>query len=731
MNLPVPPHASPLAPDLSIIKDHLALLSRPYIQAGLSGKITLRTLPAARHQMFELQDIDAAAEWAHQQNLNHQQNVYVAPGLFAPDSTGAGSDEQVIAHAHLFADADDGDQAARLLDQSHDLHKYQCFRIITGSQPSLRLHAYFGMITPVRDMTLWRESQRALIGELDTDTQVKNPSRIMRLAGTVSYPAPVKAAKGYVPEFVRLEPCDEATPLPSLQSVLKFAKPTPRAVFRPIGQPAGPISSQIAAIQQQESSGTGWYNLMLSLAGTLARQLANDDEVLRVASDITWSGYTVEETYSTLKSCVDQFVQQDRSRQISQHDQTYEQWRDTWYYVAQTKEFVGTAVLLSKEGWIDFNKHLFDQEVGRPGKQLWTSKYLEDPLAHKLKSYCFRPEQPRITHDGFLNDWMPSPAMELASSGDPNGLAANMFEQLVLKLCRGRQEVAEIVMHWIARGLFMQTERVRWGLVFVSSTKGLGKGILCNIISALYGRHLSTNANGLGSIIGRFQANLKGRMFVSVAEAVDRGDNNRFSANEALKPLITEDYLSIEQKHRDPILVENYLRFVFCSNHLDGLQFDRNERRFGVINAADTEPFDANFYAELAGLAETQHGLADIAAYLYERVGEPLPSRSPEIDLMEAVEDLTPEWINDLHDRLDAQRLAHCAMTDEDLKKLKPQGTSDPSASYALKRAGWRRERLTLGGKLRRVWLRGDRNGVAKVTDLCDLFDNYRHISGF
>ena len=104
MSLSFPPHASSLAPDLSILKNHLALLSGPYIQAGLLGKITLRALPAARHQMFDLQDIDAAAEWAHKQNLDHQQNVYVAPGLFAPDATGAGSDKQVIAHAYLFAD---------------------------------------------------------------------------------------------------------------------------------------------------------------------------------------------------------------------------------------------------------------------------------------------------------------------------------------------------------------------------------------------------------------------------------------------------------------------------------------------------------------------------------------------------------------------------------------------------------------------------------------------------
>lgn len=386
--------------------------------------------------------------------------------------------------------------------------------------------------------------------------------------------------------------------------------------------------------------------------------------------------------------------------------------------MAATGEFVSDdgSPPLRKESWTDSHRHLFDLEPGRPGKVLWTQRWLEDEAAAKLKSYCFRPEQPRITHDGYLNDWRPSPAMQLAACGNPDGPAAIMFAELVRKLCREREDIAQMLEHWMARGLFQQTERVRYAVFLVSHTKGLGKGILCNILSELYGRHLSVNVNGLGGVVGRFQGSLKGRMLVSVAETVDRGDNNRFSACEALKPLITEDFVTIEQKYRDAISVENYMRFMFSSNHLDGLPIDQNERRFLVINAASTKPFSSDFYADLAGLARTEEGLADIASYLHEHVGDPLPTRAPKGDLMDAIEDLTPEWINELHERLDEQGLTDCAMATVDLMAFKPEGLADQVALNALKRAGWRAIRTSLGGHRGRVFLRGERENVTKRT---------------
>ena len=66
---------------------------------------------------------------------------------------------------------------------------------------------------------------------------------------------------------------------------------------------------------------------------------------------------------------------------------------------------------------------------------------------------------------------------------------------------------------------------------------------------------------------------------------------------ETLKLFITEDQSSVELKDRDRHQIDNYARFMFCSNHLDGLPFDENERRFFTIVCQATETLDAHFYA--------------------------------------------------------------------------------------------------------------------------------------
>ena len=89
---------------LRVIQEHLKLIAAPYNEVGLSGMIALRALPSSKYKLFGLDDLPAAGAWAVSQNSDHGQNVYVAPGLFACDTTGAGKDDDVIAQAYLFAD---------------------------------------------------------------------------------------------------------------------------------------------------------------------------------------------------------------------------------------------------------------------------------------------------------------------------------------------------------------------------------------------------------------------------------------------------------------------------------------------------------------------------------------------------------------------------------------------------------------------------------------------------
>ena len=54
---------------------------------------------------------------------------------------------------------------------------------------------------PCTDLAAWREMQRTIAAHFGSDKSVINPSRIMRVAGTVAYPDRKKRERGYVSEI--------------------------------------------------------------------------------------------------------------------------------------------------------------------------------------------------------------------------------------------------------------------------------------------------------------------------------------------------------------------------------------------------------------------------------------------------------------------------------------------------------------------------------------------------
>ena len=77
--------------------------------------------------------------------------------------------------------------------------------VITGTVPHERRHAYWGLSEACTDLELWRSTQLNIATLFATDRSVINPSRIMRVAGTVSYPNTDKQTRGYISELVTMK----------------------------------------------------------------------------------------------------------------------------------------------------------------------------------------------------------------------------------------------------------------------------------------------------------------------------------------------------------------------------------------------------------------------------------------------------------------------------------------------------------------------------------------------
>ena len=74
--------------------------------------------------------------------------------------------------------------------------------VVTGRTPHLRAHLYFRLADSATPEEV-KGANAALEALLGSDN-VKNSDRVMRLAGTLNYPKPKKAERGYVTELVTL-----------------------------------------------------------------------------------------------------------------------------------------------------------------------------------------------------------------------------------------------------------------------------------------------------------------------------------------------------------------------------------------------------------------------------------------------------------------------------------------------------------------------------------------------
>jgi AAA domain len=211
-----------MKPEMGIIESHLCHL---FGWTSNNNKCEVRCIDPRskkiRSEFFKCHDYASAASYAYRANQSGY-NCYVTVNPLKPETGSYAKDTDVAAARWHFNDVDGTDD----LDQAIARHSEEfvpSMIVVTGEIPSLRFHAYWFQSDTV-DPVQWTKTQRGLAAEFESDPSVINPSRIMRLAGTVSYPDERKAKKGYVPELVTLIVTD-LTPIDSDRFAAIFQEP--------------------------------------------------------------------------------------------------------------------------------------------------------------------------------------------------------------------------------------------------------------------------------------------------------------------------------------------------------------------------------------------------------------------------------------------------------------------------------------------------------------------------
>lgn len=164
-------------------------------------------------------------------------NLYAVRNPIRDSATGSAKDTDIIAAFFLWADCDDPAAAGNVL--RFDGPKWSA-AVTTGTTPSTRAHVYWSLQEPCYDLAQWRDMQSRIAAHFGSDASVINPSRIMRIGGTVSWPFAKKRERGYVSELTTLR--------------TEYADPRPAVTLDQMARVFAATSPAVAPLQQ--STGT-------------------------------------------------------------------------------------------------------------------------------------------------------------------------------------------------------------------------------------------------------------------------------------------------------------------------------------------------------------------------------------------------------------------------------------------------------------------------------------------
>jgi len=207
------------------------------------------------------------------------------------------------------------------------------------------------------------------------------------------------------------------------------------------------------------------------------------------------------------------------------------------------------------------------------------------------------------------------------------------------------------VMGWMAR-IIQDPGGERPGTALVlRGGRGAGKGVFVNYFGHLFGQHYIQLAQQ-GHLLGRFNHHLKNKVLVFADEGFWAGDKQ---SEGAIKNMITEPRIVVEQKGKDAITVRNCINIIIASNNEWVVPAGEDERRFYVTDISNAHQQDHTYFKAIIDQMENggyEAMLYDLRQWKYSLAElRQAPKTSALLDQIKNTMDVAGKfWIERLED---------------------------------------------------------------------------------
>jgi hypothetical protein len=260
-------------------------------------------------------------------------------------------------------------------------------------------------------------------------------------------------------------------------------------------------------------------------------------------------------------------------------------WCTNWVYVNSHNGFINLSTLKlhkSESFNVENGKYVPISDAGtKPSASKWIS---DRGFVKKVDSVGYLPGVEELITDiegsTILNVFNPKTLPQEAKEFTGDGIAACDLIRNHIKFICTTDKDTDILLSWLAFQVQYPGKRVLWAPV-IQSIQGVGKTFFGELLRACLGdRNVGTvSPTQVTSDFNAWATNV----VVNVLEELRVKGHNRYDAVNALKPLITDRMIQINEKGVTPYMTYNTTNYMVFTNYKDALPLDTDDRRWWVI----------------------------------------------------------------------------------------------------------------------------------------------------
>ena len=184
-------------------------------------------------------------------------------------------------------------------------------------------------------------------------------------------------------------------------------------------------------------------------------------------------------------------------------------------------------------------------------------------------------------------------------------------------ICDGDESSYNYLINYIAHAL-QKPEEKPGVMIILLGGQGIGKGTFGRLMQKIW-TSTYLQVSNIDAITGNFNGALERSFIVFMDEALFAGDRK---SSDALKSLVTEPLILLNEKHQPARQAKSYHRFIAATNATHLKHTDNDDRRDFVLQVSDRHKDDHHYWNELD--YEMNHG--GIEAFMHDLLERDLSS---------------------------------------------------------------------------------------------------------